>query len=179
MSPFAVLLGLVPTASAIELSAGPMFQDGHRPGARAGVHWTLLETERQRRNGTTTRHTFSGGPDLATYIVPAVHWSTLPGGTLAWRRFGERGLRLEADLGASLVVQKYLASVYRVEADELVEVPAAGLLTWAPTARFGIGLGPTQARSWGLVFRPTVLLERHNTMLLPTLAGEVAATWTL
>ena len=179
MSLLPVLLGLLSTAGAVELSAGPMFQDGHRPGARAGVHWTILEGERQRQNGTTARHTLSGGPELATYVVPGVHWSTLPGGTLAWRRSGSKGLRLEADVGVSLVVQKYLAPVYRIEDDELTQITAAGLLSWAPTARVGVGLSPTEDRSWGLVFRPSVLLERHNTMFLPTLAGEVAVTWLL
>jgi len=179
MSPALLLAGLASFASAVELSAGPMFEEGYRPGARAGVHWTLLDGERQRRNGNTTQHVLSGGPDLATYTVPGVRWSTLPGGTIAWRRSGEKGLRLEADVGVSLVVQKYLAPVYRVEGDELVEVPMAGRLKWGPTTRLGIGLGPTDKRDWGLVFRPNVLWETRNTMMLPVLATELAVTWRL
>ena len=173
------LVGLSASARAAELSVGPMFQDGYRPGARAGLHWPLLDSERAGRTGSRARHVLSGGPDLATYAVPGVHWSTLPGATLAWRRTGAEGLRLEADAGASLVVQKYLAPVYRIDDGELTQVPAAGLLTWAPTARLGVGLAPTDARGWGLVARPSVLLERHNTWLLPTFTAELAVFWEL
>jgi len=172
------LSGALSVAQAVELSAGPMFEDGYRPGARVGAHWDLQTYDRQRNNGDTTRHAFSGGPDLATYVVRGVHWSTLPGGTVAWRRSGARGLRLEADIGASLVVQKNLAPTYTIEDEELVEVRMAGRLKWAPTARIGVGLTPTDSRSWGLVLRPSVFVEsRQNGMRAPILANELALTW--
>ncbi len=174
------LASALSVAHAVEFSAGPMLEDGYRPGARVGAHWELQTSARQRNNGDTTQHVLSGGPDLATYVVPGIHWSVLPGATVAWRRSGARGLRLEADLGASLVVQKTLAPTYRIEEGELEEVRMAGRLKWAPTARVGIGLAPTHPRSWGVVFRPSVFVEsRQNGMRAPILANELALTWGL
>lgn len=171
------LSAVVLVASAVELTGGLMLEDGYRPGARVGAHWALAEAEGAARGAT---HTLSGGPDLATYVVPSARWATLPGGTLGYRRTGSGGFRLSADVGAAVALHKYTVPTYEVVDGELEEVRMAGTVRWAPSARLGVGVAPTEARPWGAMFRPGVFFETpRNQVMAPVLVAELAGVWRL
>lgn len=160
-----------------ELAGGVLLEDGYRPGLRGGATWVLAEGSLAKRQAS---HRLVGGPDVATYVIPGVRMGILGGGTVGYRRTAASGFRLEVDAGLSGVRQQYLAPTYALEDGELVEVPWAGQWRWAPTARVGIGVGPTESRSWGLVARPAVWFERpRNGVTAPVFALELATLWAL
>ena len=173
-------LALVALASAVELSGGPMLEDGYRPGARASLHWTLSESTRDGRKGRSATHAFVGGPDFATYVVPGVHWASLPGGTVGYHRTAKKGFRMGVDLGAAIGFHKYTVPTYVIVDGELDTVPMAGRIRFAPSTRLTIGAAPTKDRAWGVLFRPTVFVEYpRNDMWAPVIASELAGVWRL
>jgi len=168
-------------ASAVELSVGPMLEDGYRPGARAGLAWTLTETTRSGTAGRSATHALVAGPDFATYVIPGVRWASLPGGTVAYHRTTPTGFRLGMDIGAAAAFHRYTVPTYSIDEEGNLEtIPMAGRIRFAPSTRLTIGTAPTSDRSWGVLFRPSVFLEfPRNGMLAPVLTAEVAGTWTL
>lgn len=172
------LVALLATASAVELSAGPLLEDGYRPGARAGLQWTLTDTIRDGKNGRSATHAVVAGPDFATYVVPGVRWASIPGGTIGYHRTARRGFRMGVDLSGGVAFQKYAVPTYTMEGGELTTVTGAGRIRLAPGTRLTIGVAPTDDRPWGAVFRPTAFFEfPRNGMLAPVLAAEVAGLW--
>ena len=171
-----ILLPILLSTAALELSGGALLENGYRPGIRVGAVWAIAE----RPVTTSAGHAFVAGPDLGTFVIPRYQWTTLPGVTSGYRRTGPTGFRLELDVGMAVALRKNLLPTYTVEDGELVTVPVAGQFQLAPSARAGIGLAPTADRVWGAVFRPSVWMHpARNRPWDRIVAGEVSLLWDL